>query len=341
MVIQESDFLEGCDNDDIRLITLGSHDNIIAQITNHGARLVSLFSPNAMGKLGNIVVGYTKATDFMYGKKRYFGATIGRYANRIANATIKLDNQEYKLEQNHGKHQLHGGSKGFGEKIWKVIEQTEQLVRLRLISPHGDSGYPGVLVVEAIYKVLQNNTLEITYRAKSDRQTVVNLTNHSYFNLSDNHSDSIYNHHIQLDAKHTCEVDEELIPTGRLASVDGTYLDLRNLSNLNAVRQGKSYDHHYILDHEGSLAKAIEMSSGRAMTVKTSKPGLQFYTTDNITDDTIAYYGQPLSSVSAFCFETQFAPDAMHHEFLDDVILDPSEVYEHVTIFDVNPNTSR
>lgn len=329
MLITQQQFNPNAADDGIKLITLESSNGIKAQVTNFGARLVSLFTPNRDGKLGNIIVGYQNMDDFRNPEHSYFGATVGRVANRIANGQFSIDGATYQVDINRGNLALHGGKSGWSDRIWTIEEQSPTRVVLGLHSPDGESGFPANVEAKAIYELEDDATLSITYMSTTDMPTPINITNHSYFNLSDEQAESVLNHRFQLNSDIYLEVDDDSIPTGNFVAVEGSSYDFRQIQQPSTEAK---YDHHYVFNKAADIQAVAECpQSGRKMLMNTSKTGMQFYLTTALRGGYQGYY-RPHSQLSAFCFETQFAPDSPNNG-IDNIIFDAGDVYEHRTVF--------
>jgi aldose 1-epimerase len=316
---------------------------IEARITTFGAILVSLKAPDRGGKAGDVVLGYDSLDGYAGGNKGFLGAIVGRYANRIAHGTFTLNRKTYSVPKNDGENSLHGGTRGFDKVVWQggVIENG---VELTYVSQDGDQGYPGTLTATVRY-TLRGNALHIDYSATTTADTVVNITNHSYFNLAGAGNGDILGEQIKLNASRYTPIDNTLIPTGELAQVAGTPFDFRKATaigeRINAdneqIRFGKGYDHNWVLDSaDGKLAEAAEVydsGSGRVLQVWTTQPGIQFYS-GNFLDGTITgkggkVYGQR----SGFCLETQHFPDSPNHPSFPTTELKAGARYHSVTEF--------
>jgi len=313
-----------------------------AKITNYGGIVTSLKVPDRHGKTADVVLGYD-ALDGYIAKSPFFGALIGRYGNRIGGAKFVLDGNTYSTPKNDGANTLHGGDKGFDKAVWKAKEIPHG-VELTLISPDGDAGFPGTLTTVVRY-TLVGKDLKIEYSATTDKDTVVNLTNHSYFNLKGQGEGDILKHELKLNAGRYTPVDGNLIPTGELAPVVGTPFDFGKLTAIGAridsdndqIKKGKGYDHNWVLDSGGGkLAEAAEVyepTTGRVMQVWTDQPGVQFYT-GNFLDGTITGKGGKVyQHRAALCLETQHFPDSPNHPKFPSTELKPGQKYHTVTIY--------
>jgi aldose 1-epimerase len=330
------------------LFVLTNVNGVEAAITNYGAALVWLKVPDRAGKLADVVLGY-KDLDGYVGDKVFMGAVVGRYGNRIARARFTLGGVVYNLTPNNGENTLHGGPKGFYKVLWqgqKVTSREGQAVQLNYLSPDGEEGYPGNLSAEVIYTLTDRNELKIEYRATTDKETVVNLTNHSYFNLSGQGKGDILLHEVLIDADRFTPVDAALIPTGELRPVRETPFDFTKFTAIGAriaqhdpqLKIGKGYDHNWVLNSggKGSLslaARVYEPKTGRVLEVWTTEPGLQFYT-GNFLDGTIrGKDGNVYQQRYGFCLETQHFPDSPNQPQFPSTVLKPGQEYRSTTIF--------
>jgi aldose 1-epimerase len=314
-----------------------------ARVMTYGARLVSLDVPDRGGKVADIVLGYESLAGYTADPKSYFGAIVGRYGNRIAHASFSLDGKRYQLPANDGTNTLHGGIKGFDKLVWQGHEIPNG-VELTLVSKDGDQGFPGTLTARVRY-TLEAHALKIEYFATTDKDTVLNLTNHSYFNLAGEGQGDILNHRVMIPADRYTPVDSSLIPTGELAPVAGTPLDFHQPTAIGArindnheqMRLAGGYDHNYVLNGKASVlqeaARVVEPASGRVLTVETSQPGLQFYS-GNFLDGTLhGKHGHVFNKHAGFCLETQHFPDSPNHPTFPTSELKPGQTYHSVTVF--------
>ena len=323
------------------------NSNIVAAITNYGARVVSLLVPDKNGKMTDVVVGFDNVNDYTQGSDTYFGAIVGRYGNRIAKGKFELDGKEYTLPTNNGPNSLHGGDTGFSRKVWDAQQLNDSTLQLTYVSKDGEEGYPGTLTAKVTYTVMGNQGLKIDYHATTDKKTVVNLTNHSYFNLNGEGSGTINNHLMMINADKFTPVDSTLIPTGNLESVANTPLDFRSPTAIGArindtssvqLKYGKGYDHNFVINPTNdSLTKAAEVmgdQSGIVMDVYTDQPGMQFYG-GNFMDGLHTIKGGKKDNYrTAFCLETQHYPDSPNHPDFPSTTLSPGEVYKTTTIYE-------
>jgi aldose 1-epimerase len=344
--IKKDFFGQTADQKPVDLYTLTNSHGMEAKITNYGGILVSLKVPDRQGKLTDVVLGYDNLDAYLKNNGPHFGSTIGRYGNRIAKGSFKLNGKEYTLARNNGPNHLHGGVKGFDKVVWRaegLQGSAGPALSLKYLSKDGEEGYPGNLSVNVIYTLTDANELKIDYSATTDKDSVVNLTHHSYFNLAG--TGNILNHELMLAADRFTPVDAGLIPTGELKSVKGTPFDFTTPTAIGArigqadeqLKLGRGYDHNFVLNGGGgSLALAARVSeptSGRVMEVHTTEPGIQFYT-GNFLDGTITGKGgQVYQQRAAFCLETQHFPDSPNHPTFPSTTLKPGQKYETSTVY--------
>lgn len=325
----------------VDLYTLSNGKGMTIKITNYGGIVTSLTAPDKDGKFKDVVLGFDSLEKYLP-RHPYFGAIVGRYGNRIAKGRFTLNGVQYKLAANNGENHLHGGIKGFDKVVWQAeeIKKENQVgLRLRYLSKDGEEGYPGNLSVVVIYTLTGNNELKIDYEAETDKATPVNLTHHSYFNLAGEDSAGILGHLLTIHADRFTPVDKGLIPTGELKNVQDTAMDFltpRAIGERISLVEG-GYDHNYVLNNwDGSLKLAAGVSepvSGRIMEVRTTEPGLQFYS-GNFLDGTITgKSGQKYEKHYGFCLETQHFPDSPNKPNFPSVILEPGKKYTHTTVY--------
>ncbi len=309
---------------------------------NYGGIIVSLRAPDREGKLDDVVLGYDSFEGYRT-NPAYFGAIIGRYANRIAHGSFQLDGKTYSIPKNNGDNTLHGGIRGFDKKLWTAREIKDG-IELTYVSKDGEEGFPGTLTTIVRY-TLNAGALRIDYSATTDKDTVLNLTNHSYFNLAGQGKGEVLGHVVKIDAARFTPVDSSLIPTGELKSVQGTPFDFRTPhaigeridSNNEQLRLGMGYDHNFVLDHpEGQLAEAAEVyepTTGRMLRVLTTQPGVQFYTGNHLDGSITGKGGVVYKPRFAFCLETQHFPDSPNHPSFPSTELKPGQKFHSVTVF--------
>ena len=325
--------------------TLANDHGIVAQIMTYGGVLVALRTPDRSGASGDIVLGFDTFADYQ-ARSPFFGCITGRYANRLANGQFELDGVTYPLATNNGPNHLHGGLRGFDKVIWQAeTARTDGAVTLHLHyrSQDGEEGYPGALAVTVSYTLSNQNELRIDYRATTDKPTILNLTNHTNFNLAGH--GKILDHVMLIDADQITPVNATLIPTGELADVTGTPFDFRTPTPIGArinqddqqVRYGGGYDHNWVLNRpEQGLRHVITVtdpSSGRCLDVATSQPGVQFYTGNMMPDSLPGKGGQTYSKRTGFCLETQHFPDSPNQPHFPTTVLRPGEQYHETTVF--------
>ena len=330
-----------------RLWVLESPSGMVASFTEFGATLVSLEVPDADGKLADVVLGFDDVRGYQSDGNQYFGCTVGRVANRVRSGAFELDGRLYQLARNDGdRHHLHGGSVGWGQKLWTgrpVTHPEGQALEFRLTSGDGDEGYPGKVEAKVTYVLTRDGELRIDYLATADSRTPLNMTHHSYFNLGGHGSGGIHDHELRLAASRYTAVDDGLIPTGELAPVDGTPVDFRESTaigaRLDALVDGPTigYDHNFVLDSGGSsepvlAAEVVDPASGRRMQVLTTEPGLQFYS-GNFLKGQQGKGGRTYAQRSAFCLEAQHFPDSVNVPSFPSIILEPGEEYRKTTIY--------
>ncbi|MGC2770407.1 MAG: aldose epimerase family protein, partial [Candidatus Sulfotelmatobacter sp.] len=316
---------------------------IEARIMTYGGIVVSLRTPDRNGKLDDIVLGCDSVEKYVV-QTAHFGGIIGRYANRIAHGTFQLDGQTYSIPKNDGDNALHGGIRGFDKVVWTAKEITDG-IELTYVSKDGDQGFPGTLATTVRY-TLSGNALRIDYSATTDKDTVLNLTNHSYFNLAGQGNGDILRHVVKIDASRFTPVDATLIPTGELKPVEGTPFDFRTPhvvgERIDAddaqLRLGHGYDHNFVLDHPaGQLAEAAEVyepTTGRILRVSTTEPGLQFYTGNHLDGSITGKDGRVYKARFALCLETQHFPDSPNHPSFPSTELKPGQKFHSVTVFE-------
>ena len=334
------------DGKSVELYTLSNESGAKVSITNYGGTVTSIVVPDKDGEMGDVVLGFDSVAEYVE-KSPYFGCITGRYANRIANGKFTLDGKDYSVATNNDPNHLHGGLKGFDKKIWKArignMGDSPSLV-LTYTSPDGEEGYPGTLNNSVTYTWTQDNALRIRYKSTTDKPTILNLTNHSYFNLAGEGDKTNLQHRVKINAEHYNPIDDTSIPTGS-APVEGTPFDFRKPTQIGKrineeneqLKNGKGYDHNFVLKKtdDGKLMTAAvvtEPTSGRILTVKTTEPGIQFYT-GNFLDDLKGKGGKNYAHRSAFCLESQTFPDSPNQKEFPSPVLRPGETYSQVTVY--------
>lgn len=328
---------------EVKLFTLTSPE-LKVELTEYGARIVSVEAPDRSGKRADVVLGYNNLAQYVNDPKDFFGAIVGRYGNRIAKGTFSLDGKTYRIPLNNNGNALHGGPRGFSSRVWKGKVAGEDAVEFTLISADGDMGFPGALTAHVRY-TLQHNRLRIDYRAETDMPTVVNLTNHSYFNLAGESSGDILGQRIRIDADRFTPIDATLIPTGEIKPVAGTPLDFRKLTAIGARIQADDqqlmlaggYDQNFVLNGAaGTLreaAFAVDPKSGRTLTVLTTQPGVQFYSGNFLSGANRGYGGTLYAKHAGFCLETQHFPDSPNHLGFPSTVVRPGKPFISTTVF--------
>ncbi len=316
-------------------------------LTALGGKIISLEVPDRHGVLADVVLGYDSAQQYINGNP-YFGALIGRYGNRIAKGKFSLDGKNYQLRTNNGANALHGGQFGFHNVIWKVSPEKTTMgdaLVLTYRSAHMEEGYPGNLDVKVTYRLTDKNEVVIDYEATTDQTTIINLTHHSFFNLAGEGAGDVLNHQLMINAHRYTPINDELIPTGQIESVEGTPLDFLSLQPIgkrineqnDQLVFARGYDHNWVLDKQANelsfAAKAYEPTSGRVMEVWTTEPGLQFYSGNFLNGNDIGKGGKPYDFRSAFCLEAQHFPNSPNEPQFPSTVLKPGETYRQKTIY--------
>jgi aldose 1-epimerase len=345
--ITKAPFGTTADGQAVDLYTLTNASGMQAAITNYGGIIVSLKVPDRQGKLADVVLGFDTMKGYL-DKPPYFGAIIGRYGNRIGSGKFTLDGHEYTLAQNDNGHHLHGGLRGFDKVVWDVkaaVDQKEPELVLHYVSKDGEEGYPGNLDVTVTYTLTEANELKIAYRATTDKPTVVNLTNHSYFNLAGAGSGDVLGHEMLINADRFTPVAKGLIPTGELRPVKGTPFDFAKPTAIGArigaddeqLKLGLGYDHNWVLNKVGKgmtlAARVHEPTTGRTMDVLTTEPGLQFYSGNFLDGSNVGKQGAAYKHRYGFCLETQHFPDSPNKPEFPSTLLTPGQTYETATIY--------
>jgi aldose 1-epimerase len=332
------------DGTEVDLYTLTNAKGMTAKIITYGGIITELHAPDRDGKSENVCLGFDNLKDYLAGHP-FFGALVGRVANRIAGAKFTLDGREYKLAANNGPNTLHGGKKGFDKVVWKAEpRETADGVALKLtyLSRDGEEGFPGNLNTTVEYTLTNDNELKVAYTATTDKATPVNLTQHAYFNLATPKSGNILGHELTINAESYTPTDKALIPTGEVKSVKGTPLDFTTPTTIGArIDQLKTdplgYDHNYVLKRQGKglvqAARAREPKTGRVMEVLTTEPAIQLYTGNFLDGKQQGPGGVVYRQHQAFCLEAQHYPDAVHHAGFPSIILQPGKTYTQLTVY--------
>jgi aldose 1-epimerase len=341
--LRKSDFGNLPDGTPIHQYTLTNSTRAVAKVITYGATLTELWMPDPNGKLADVVLGFDNLAGYL-SKHPCFGGSVGRYANRIANGKFTLDGKEYTLFINNGPNSLHGGKIGFNRRVWQaelVKIPAGAAVRFAYLSRDGEEGYPGNLSVSVTYALMNDNALKISYSAKTDKATPINLTNHSYFNLAGAGSGSILRDILWLNADFYTPTDETLVPTGELKSVAGTPYDFREPTEIGAriseIPKLGGYDLNYALKGKAGQSRKIAVlqdpASGRILTVRTDQPGVQLYTAMGL-DGSIHGIGGAYEKFGGVCLETQHFPDSVHHPRFPSVILRPGEEFRSESVYE-------
>lgn len=345
--IDPKNFTSEIEGDSIRFYTLRNANGIEITFTNYGQRLLSLHTPDKNGAFADVVLGYETLKEFI-ANRNYYGAIIGRYGNRIGQASFDLDDNTYTLVKNNGDNHLHGGTKGFESVVWNVEDHSSNTISFSRVSPDMEEGYPGNLEVQVKYTLNDANELRIDYRATTDKPTVINLTNHSFFNLKGEGEGDIIDHVVTINADRYTPVDEGLIPVGTIETVANTPFDFRSPkpigrdieADFDQLKIGRGYDHNYVINETPKnaaglkfAAKVVEPKSGRTMEVYTTEPGMQFYTGNFMNGSDIGKTGKAYPFRGSFCFETQHYPDSPNKPDFPSTRLNPGETYETTTIY--------
>jgi aldose 1-epimerase len=345
---KKSSFGKTPDGQDVDLYTLTNKNGVEAAISTYGGVVVSLKVPDRDGKLGDVVLGFDSVDGYV-SDKSYFGAIIGRYGNRIGHGQFSLDGKTYTLAKNNGENTLHGGNKGFNKAVWTAKEipaKDGQALELTYLSKDSEEGFPGNLHVRVVYTLTDSNALRIDYSATTDKDTVVNLTNHSYFNLAGPGSGDILGDVLTIEADKFTPVDAGLIPTGELRDVAGTPFDFRKPTAIGTsinsddeqIKLGGGYDHNFVLRRKmgapiSLAARVVDPKTGRVLEVWTTEPGIQFYTGNFLDGSAHGKGGISYAKRSAFCLETQHFPDSPNKPKFPSTELKPGKRYHTTTIY--------
>ena len=347
--ISEADFGKTKSGESVKLFTLKNKNGLVAKITNYGAIITELHLPDRNGNFADVVLGFDNIPDYE-NLSDYFGAVVGRYGNRIADAKFELYGKKYTLEKNNNGNSLHGGFVGFDKKVWKVADASANkngaVLKLELLSPDGENGFPGNLRIVITYTLDNSNQLSVNYYAITDKPTVCNLTQHSYFNLYGAGNGNILNHEVTINADKFTPVNKYLIPTGDLDDVEGTPFDFRKPKTVGSrieqnhkqLAYGGGYDHNWVLNKGGNLSamtfavRVYEPISGRQMEIFTNEPGVQFYC-GNFLKGQRGKGGKAYNYRYGMCFETQHFPDSPNQENFPSTTLTADQTYNTTTIF--------
>lgn len=344
--LKKADFDTIVSGKQVSLYQLKNKNGVEAAITNYGGRIVSLWVPDRNGNFGDIVLAHESIADYIADKGGNFGALIGRYGNRINQGRFRLDRQTYQLPQNNYGHCLHGGDTGFHHRIWDANQPNEHTLVLSCVSPDGEAGFPGTLRTKVTYSLSDDNALTINYEAETDKPTVVNLTNHTYFNLSGDLSTSVLDQQMMLNADFYTPIDSTFMTSGEITPVEGSPMDFRTptaigdrIKNYDFIqlKNGHGYDHNYVLNTRGDIhrlaAKAYDPKSGRTLEVYTDEPGIQFYAGNFLDGSVKGKKGIRYPLRSAFCLESQHYPDSPNKPGWPSVVLRPGEKYRSTCVY--------
>lgn len=339
MSIVASSFGQTKSGEEVTAFTLDNGNGVVAKVINYGATVVSVEAPDRAGVTADLVCGFDAIEDYQSDSNPFFGCVCGRYANRIANGCFSIDGHEYSLAINNDPNTLHGGVVGFDKKVWDAGIEGDA-VKMTYVSPDGEEGFPGTLTVEIAYSLSEEGELRLDYSATTDNKTVLNLTNHSYFNLAGADQGSVHEQLIRINADHYTEVDDNATPSGKLLPVADTEMDLTLPTPIGkriAEVQGRGYDHNYCLNKPdlGALslaAVATDPKSGRLMECWTTEPGVQFYTA-NYVENVEGKGGAVYNVHESFCLEAQHYPDSPNHPNFPSTDLAPGETYRQTTLY--------
>lgn len=342
----KKNFTETINGKAVSLYTVKNKSGLTAYITNYGGRVVGLVVTNKNNQPTDVVVGHATLKEYTNPQGQYYGALIGRVGNRIAKGQFTIDGKQYQLDTNDGPNSLHGGKAGYQDVVWDATQPTDSTLVLSYLSKDGEGHYPGNLAIKVTYTATANNSLKIDYSATTDKKTIVNLTNHAYFNLNGEGSGTILDHLLQINASNYTPVDSTLIPTGQIVPVSGTPFDFTkatpigqriNDANDQQLKFGKGYDHNFALNGKaGEMFKAATLTgnkSGIVMDVYTIEPGLQFYAGNFMNGSTPCKNGIKDDFRTALCLETQHFPDAPNHKNFASIELAPGKTYKTTTIY--------
>lgn len=345
-LLPEEAFQTTVDGKPVALYTLHAGD-ITMQVTNYGARVVSLWTPDREGRYEDIVLGYENIGRYIDNTgERFLGAVVGPYANRIAKGRFTLDGAEYTLPLNNNGQTLHGGLKGVDRVVWDVVSATDDKLVLHYLHPDGQDGFPGNLDIEMTYSLTPDNEFRVDYKATTDKPTVANFSHHPFFNLKGEGNGTVLDNVMTINASHTTPVDSVLIPTGQIAPVEGTPFDFREPHAIGErigaeneqLRNGGGYDHNWVIDRKTEsgieqVATVWEPASGRTIEVLSDQPGLQVYSGNFFDGKSIGKYGKPQRYRESLALETQKFPDSPNHDNFPSTVLRPGETYTQVCIY--------
>lgn len=345
--IEASAFEKTIAGKEVNLYTLENSEGSKALVTNYGGRLVSMLVPDKSGNLVDVVAGFDSVEGYQQSTEPYFGATIGRFGNRIAKGKFSLDGKDYQLFINNPPNTLHGGKVGFQDVVWDAVQIDNSTLELSYLSKDMEEGFPGNLNVKVIYQLNDQNELKITYEATTDKNTFVNLTNHAFFNLNGDHSGTILNHLVKINADQYTPVDSTLIPTGKIITVKGTPFDFTSSKTIGKdietqneqLKYGNGYDHNFVLnEHTPTTPVAVVLGdkSGIELSIYTDQPGLQFYSGNFMQGKNTMKGGHKDNFRTAFALETQHFPDSPNQPSFPSTLLKPGMVYNSTSTYQFN-----
>ena len=347
MKIEKLFFGSTADGDRADIYRISNDTGMVLAVTNYGGAVVELYTPDRNGNQADVVLGFDSLSGYLE-HSEYFGAVIGRYANRIAGGVFVLDNKEYRLKRNEGDNHLHGGFRGFDKVLWQIEPVTSRryvALNLTYRSQDLEEGYPGNLLVNVVYKLSDENVFTIDYTATSDQTTIVNLSHHSYFNLAGDGSGDILNHELMINANRFTPVNRSLIPTGEVKSVNGTALDFRRMIRIGEridndeeqLAYCGGYDHNWVLNRGGSdlilAAKVYEPTTGRTVELHTTEPGLQFYSGNMMREAVTGKSGNVYCRRGGLCLEPQHFPDSPNQPSFPSTVLKPGDRYRQTSAY--------
>ena len=346
-LLEKAAFDKTIDGKQVSLYTLDAGKGLIVQVTNFGLHVVAMWSRDKHGKYADVALGYKDIDSYTNGKNdRYIGSVVGRYANRIAKGKYTLDGKEYHAPINNNGQSLHGGLEGFDLKVWDVVKVSDTSIEFAYVSKDGEEGFPGDLSMRVTYSLTNDNGLKITYHATCDRPTIVNLTNHTFFNLKGEGNGTITDHELMVVANHFTPMSDVQIPTGEILKVENTPFDFRKFevigtridANDTQIKYGAGYDHNWVLDKKEAddLVHAItlrEKSTGRTLEVHTDQPGIQVYTGNFLNGTCTGKAGKPYGRREGMAMETQKFPDSPNRSYFPSAKLNVGETYKHICIY--------
>lgn len=346
-LLDKKNFEKIIDGKPVSLYTLDSGNGLVAQVTNYGLHIVSIWSKDRNGNYADVTLGYKDIDSYTNGENdRYIGSIVGRYANRIAKGTFFIDGKEYYTPINNNGQSLHGGLAGFDVKVWDVVKASDKAIEFTYTSPDGEEGYPGDLKINVIYAVTDDNEFKITYHATTSKTTIVNLSNHAFFNLKGEGMGLITDHQLQINADFFTPIDSVQIPTGEIRKVEATPFDFRKSKLISKdidavdeqIKYGFGYDHNWVLNRteRGELIHAISLYdefSGRLLEIFTDQPGVQCYTGNFLEGKCIGSSGNPLKWREGIAMETQNFPNSPNSTYFPSPVLKPADVYTHTCIY--------